>query len=349
MTIQRIPDYLNGEKVYKEIDKCNATNIDYFKPIMIPYTWQDFADIVEYEKQNMINHDYSSQIAVNLLKGTLSKRKYYYPDIMPYTQEEAFQTFLTYNHLKIRDVIPGWDINKAYFNKYFEKYIHDTLRQLIVDFSGVTDEIKEEKVEGRKTPVKHISKATSFDVNSNYGSDNDSIDTKDSIEYKAMTAPEAPRMMNMNSFRSPEELIMNKLIYESNGLLGLFKTLDEYDNFSISNNLSMLMTLIEKFKKKNIMNNNVVSNELAPNVAYVFKDCILTAEQLKLNKEYNQSKKEKDIEEKEELSKKDSILENIDDLELEDLDNDFIDEKDSDQELFDAIDDIDIDNELDID
>mgnify|MGYP000973416560 CR=1 FL=1 len=67
MAVAYIPDVEHGEQIYNEIDRVNGRNVDYNNiGLIIPYTWNDFTDLVQYEREQKISPYYSAMIATNL-------------------------------------------------------------------------------------------------------------------------------------------------------------------------------------------------------------------------------------------------------------------------------------------
>lgn len=63
-----------GKKIYEEIDATKGLSVNYYSSKCIDYTWDDFTNLVLYEKKNDLPHHYSTMISVNLMKTPVYKK-----------------------------------------------------------------------------------------------------------------------------------------------------------------------------------------------------------------------------------------------------------------------------------
>lgn len=113
-----------GEKIYHEIDKTNGSAIDYHSRKIIKYTWDDFTNLVCYEKENGLKHHYSAMIAINLMKKQIyvsnfkflngTEKNISIGDTMERIDEYMDELYLSYlNKIELWDVSLG-----VYFDQY---------------------------------------------------------------------------------------------------------------------------------------------------------------------------------------------------------------------------------------
>lgn len=162
------PNLTNGATMYNDIDSVGGRNIDFSKPIINIYSWQEFTDLVAFERQAGIYPKYSAMLAICLMKKTLLGYKFHNEGSFESFQD-AYITFLNSNYIKVLEVLPKWDYNSGvYFNTYYNNWIHDALRETL-----------------QLTAVKQ-----DISINNNPTED-DFLNANDNLEYQMMNTPYA--------------------------------------------------------------------------------------------------------------------------------------------------------------
>ena len=232
------PDVVNGYKIYNEIDKTNGANIDYTKPIIIPYSWNDFTDLVQYERDNNILPQYSSMIDINLMKKRLSKFTYYFESQSCESQEEAFLIFLDENYIQVMSLLPKWNIESGvFFDKYYDSFIHDAKRASIKDTNTATN--------GGLSIDYYMDK--SIDTTS------DSPNNLSSLEYNMLKSFHINNTRSMDDFKDNESIFLKKEKKDIGNIL--FKSIDENKTTSISKKMATTTAFIYKFL------NNIITED----------------------------------------------------------------------------------------
>lgn len=230
------PDVVNGYKIYNEIDRTNGANIDYTKPIIIPYSWNDFTDLVQYERDNNISPQYSSMIAINLMKRRLSKFTYYFESQSCESQEEAFLIFLDENYIQVMSLLPKWDIESGvFFDKYYDSFIHDAKRASIKDTNTATNG------------------GLSIDYYMDVNDITESQNTTSMLEYNMLKSCHINNTRSIDEFKDNESIFLKKEKNYINNIL--FKSIDENKTTSISKKMATTTAFIYKFL------NNIITED----------------------------------------------------------------------------------------
>lgn len=235
------PDIQNGAKMYQEIDKVGGRNLDYTKPIINSYSWQNFTDLVAYERIKGYKPKYSAMLAVCLMKDNLFHTNFFHDSKTYETKEDAFIIFLNENYMKIASQIPKWNYETGvYFDTFYKNWVHDTLRSTLKETNIAKDSI-------------------SIDLSENENDESATI--KDNIENKMINSSYAHRHLNIKDYDSPEDIFINKEKEYISHLL--FKELEEKNNFYIDKKFAQVFAFISKFANGAILSNPEFAEEIS--------------------------------------------------------------------------------------
>lgn len=244
------PDIQNGAKMYQEIDKVGGRNLDYTKSIINKYSWQNFTDLVAYERVKGYQPKYSAMLAVCLMKDNLFHTNFYHDAKTYETKEDAFIIFLNENYMKIASLIPKWNYETGvFFDTFYKSWIHDTLRNTL----------KETNITKDSTPI---------DLSKN---ENDEVVSHDNIENKMINSSYAHQRLNIKDYSSPEDIIINKEKEHVNYLL--FKELEGKNNFYIDKKFAQVFAFISKFSNGIILSNP----DFAKGISEIMNNIIIKA------------------------------------------------------------------------
>lgn len=219
------PNVKNGENLYNKFSSTNGTDLDYSVSVSIPYTWNDFTDLVQYERNNDLSPLYSAMMAINLMKGKLLKKNFYFESNTYDTWETAWLTFLTDNFMVLMKTIPNWNIESGvYFDKYYELWIHDAERATSQQISKIKDSVP-------------------FNMSENI--ENENNPRTDTIENKALNSAHSLQFKNTEDYESAEKRYLESEKRKIADLL--FADLNDTENFSISKEQACLTAFLNKF------------------------------------------------------------------------------------------------------
>ena len=280
------PNLTNGATMYNDIDSVGGRNIDFSKPIINIYSWQEFTDLVAFERQAGIYPKYSAMLAICLMKKTLLGYKFHNEGSFESFQD-AYITFLNSNYIKVLEVLPKWDYNSGvYFNTYYNNWIHDALRETL-----------------QLTAVKQ-----DISINNNPTED-DFLNANDNLEYQMMNTPYAIQRLELTEFSSAEDIYISKEKQKINNIL--FEELENKNNFIIDKKLAQVTAFLKKFCDGVLLENpkytSSISNILKP---------IIEKSQSKKRKRYKTNESYQ-----EEFYKENEYFENYEDLDFSKDDN----------------------------
>lgn len=131
-----------GRRIYNEIDAVGGRNVNYHEREIIPYTWDDFTNLVMYEKANELSHNYSAMIAINLMKGQIKNKSLKFLDgSEDYKQQcvgetaERIHEFYDELYLDFVKKIETWDVSCGV---YFDQYVKWDIRE-VAEYVGNFD------------------------------------------------------------------------------------------------------------------------------------------------------------------------------------------------------------------
>lgn len=319
-----VPDAAHGKQIYDEIDKDNRL-VNFMEDIIVPYTWHDFTDLVQYERNAGYQPYYSSMIAVNLMKSKFRQKFSNFKDLSYYTKEEAQMTFWEDNWIKIMDKIPTWDISTGvYFDKYYELNINDVARSTSKEINCITNApVTNVITDGnKKKTVTKITASISLDLQDS--SKDEEYSAQDKLVYSALNSSCAGESLNLDSYMSPELIYEQKEEISSkidngfyNALAIMNEKLKSKDNkLVINKKLASMFTFMEKFLDGDIKKNKYINEQLESVLTKTFLSAIVPKLQIKtVKKKEIEMNDEFDIEIEDEIESDKSL--NLESFEYE--------------------------------
>lgn len=120
----------DGEKIWYDVTK--SMGISFFtNNEKIPYTWQDFTNLVAYERQSNKQHINSACIAVHLMKAQINKYAFRDPryNFSSDKLKEAQEYLLGEVYMSCIEKIKNWNYESGiFFDRYWGPNVKDCIR-----------------------------------------------------------------------------------------------------------------------------------------------------------------------------------------------------------------------------
>lgn len=288
MAIAYIPDVEHGEQIYNEIDRVNGRNVDYNNiGLIIPYTWNDFTDLVQYEREQKIAPYYSAMIATNLMKNKFRQKFIHFKDITCVSEPEALSIFWTNNYIMILNKIPTWDIGTGnYFDKYYELFINDAARTTAEEINCTINIPTISTVEVNNQKKQVVSRSAAISLSNGDIKNDEEYSLQDKLVFSALTAACAEESINIDSYNSPELIYEKREEIELSNNDGFYNSLENIDRqledknnkLVINKQLASTFVFMEKFMGGDIKEDILLNERIAPVLNKVFSSAVVQRE-----------------------------------------------------------------------
>lgn len=288
MAVAYIPDVEHGEQIYNEIDRVNGRNVDYNNiGLIIPYTWNDFTDLVQYEREQKIAPYYSAMIATNLMKNKFRQKFIHFKDITCVSEPEALSIFWTNNYIMILNKIPTWDIETGnYFDKYYELFINDAARATAEEINCTINIPTITTVEVNNQKKQVVSRSAAISLSNGDIKSDEEYSLQDKLVFSALTAACAEESINIDSYNSPELIYEKKEEIELSNNDGFYNSLEKIDRqledknnkLIINKQLASTFVFMEKFMGGDIKEDILLNERIAPILNKVFSSAVVQRE-----------------------------------------------------------------------
>ena len=289
MAVAYIPDVEHGEQIYNEIDRVNGRNVDYNNiGLIIPYTWNDFTDLVQYEREQKISPYYSAMIATNLMKNKFRQKFIHFKDITCVSEPEALSIFWTNNYIMILNKIPTWDIETGnYFDKYYELFINDAARTTAEEINCTINIPTISTVEVNNQKKQVVSRTAAISLSNGDIKNDEEYSLQDKLVFSALTAACAEESINIDSYNSPELIYEKRAEIELSNNDGFYNSLEKIDRqledknnkLVINKQLASTFVFMEKFMDGDIKEDILLNEKIAPVLNRVFSTAVVQKEQ----------------------------------------------------------------------
>lgn len=289
MAVAYIPDVEHGEQIYNEIDRVNGRNVDYNNiGLIIPYTWNDFTDLVQYEREQKISPYYSAMIATNLMKNKFRQKFIHFKDITCVSEPEALSIFWTNNYIMILNKIPTWDIETGnYFDKYYELFINDAARTTAEEINCTINIPTISTVEVNNQKKQVVSRSAAISLSNGDIKNDEEYSLQDKLVFSALTAACAEESINIDSYNSPELIYEKREEIELSNNDGFYNSLENIDRqledknnkLVINKQLASTFVFMEKFMGGDIKEDILLNERIAPVLNKVFSSAVVQKEQ----------------------------------------------------------------------
>lgn len=288
MAVAYIPDVEHGEQIYNEIDRVNGRNVDYNNiGLIIPYTWNDFTDLVQYEREQKITPYYSAMIATNLMKNKFRQKFIHFKDITCVSEPEALSIFWTNNYIMILNKIPTWDIDTGnYFDKYYELFINDAARTTAEEINCTINIPTISTVEVNNQKKQVVSRTAAISLSNGDIKNDEEYSLQDKLVFSALTAACAEESINIDSYNSPELIYEKRAEIELSNNDGFYNSLEKIDRqledknnkLVINKQLASTFVFMEKFMDGDIKEDILLNEKIAPVLNRVFSSAVVQKE-----------------------------------------------------------------------
>ena len=288
MAVAYIPDVEHGEQIYNEIDRVNGRNVDYNNiGLIIPYTWNDFTDLVQYEREQKISPYYSAMIATNLMKNKFRQKFIHFKDITCVSEPEALSIFWTNNYIMILNKIPTWDIETGnYFDKYYELFINDAARTTAEEINCTINIPTISTVEVNNQKKQVVSRTAAISLSNGDIKSDEEYSLQDKLVFSALTAACAEESINIDSYNSPELIYEKREEIELSNNDGFYNSLEKIDlqledknnKLVINKQLASTFVFMEKFMDGDIKEDILLNERIAPVLNKVFSSAVVQKE-----------------------------------------------------------------------
>ena len=288
MAVAYIPDVEHGEQIYNEIDRVNGRNVDYNNiGLIIPYTWNDFTDLVQYEREQKISPYYSAMIATNLMKNKFRQKFIHFKDITCVSEPEALSIFWTNNYIMILNKIPTWDIETGnYFDKYYELFINDAVRTTAEEINCTINIPTISTVEVNNQKKQVVSRTAAISLSNGDIKSDEEYSLQDKLVFSALTAACAEESINIDSYNSPELIYEKREEIELSNNDGFYNSLEKIDRqledknnkLVINKQLASTFVFMEKFMDGDIKEDILLNEKIAPILNRVFSSAVVQRE-----------------------------------------------------------------------
>lgn len=288
MAVAYIPDVEHGEQIYNEIDRVNGRNVDYNNiGLIIPYTWNDFTDLVQYEREQKISPYYSAMIATNLMKNKFRQKFIHFKDITCVSEPEALSIFWTNNYIMILNKIPTWDIETGnYFDKYYELFINDAARTTAEEINCTINIPTITTVEVNNQKKQVVSRSAAISLSNGDIKSDEEYSLQDKLVFSALTAACAEESINIDSYNSPELIYEKREEIELSNNDGFYNSLEKIDRqledknnkLVINKQLASTFVFMEKFMDGDIKEDILLNERIAPILNRVFSSAVVQRE-----------------------------------------------------------------------
>lgn len=288
MAVAYIPDVEHGEQIYNEIDRVNGRNVDYNNiGLIIPYTWNDFTDLVQYEREQKISPYYSAMIATNLMKNKFRQKFIHFKDITCVSEPEALSIFWTNNYIMILNKIPTWDIETGnYFDKYYELFINDAARTTAEEINCTINIPTISTVEVNNQKKQVVSRSAAISLSNGDIKSDEEYSLQDKLVFSALTAACAEESINIDSYNSPELIYEKREEIELSNNDGFYNSLEKIDRqledknnkLVINKQLASTFVFMEKFMDGDIKEDILLNERIAPILNRVFSSAVVQRE-----------------------------------------------------------------------
>ena len=288
MAVAYIPDVEHGEQIYNEIDRVNGRNVDYNNiGLIIPYTWNDFTDLVQYEREQKISPYYSAMIATNLMKNKFRQKFIHFKDITCVSEPEALSIFWTNNYIMILNKIPTWDIETGnYFDKYYELFINDEARTTAEEINCTINIPTISTVEVNNQKKQVVSRTAAISLSNGDIKSDEEYSLQDKLVFSALTAACAEESINIDSYNSPELIYEKREEIELSNNDGFYNSLEKIDlqledknnKLVINKQLASTFVFMEKFMDGDIKEDILLNERIAPVLNKVFSSAVVQKE-----------------------------------------------------------------------
>ena len=288
MAVAYIPDVEHGEQIYNEIDRVNGRNVDYNNiGLIIPYTWNDFTDLVQYEREQKISPYYSAMIATNLMKNKFRQKFIHFKDITCVSEPEALSIFWTNNYIMILNKIPTWDIETGnYFDKYYELFINDAARTTAEEINCTINIPTISTVEVNNQKKQVVSRSAAISLSNGDIKSDEEYSLQDKLVFSALTAACAEESINIDSYNSPELIYEKREEIELSNNDGFYNSLEKIDRqledknnkLVINKQLASTFVFMEKFMDGDIKEDILLNERIAPILNKVFSSAVVQRE-----------------------------------------------------------------------
>ena len=288
MAVAYIPDVEHGEQIYNEIDRVNGRNVDYNNiGLIIPYTWNDFTDLVQYEREQKISPYYSAMIATNLMKNKFRQKFIHFKDITCVSEPEALSIFWTNNYIMILNKIPTWDIETGnYFDKYYELFINDAARTTAEEINCTINIPTISTVEVNNQKKQVVSRTAAISLSNGDIKNDEEYSLQDKLVFSALTAACAEESINIDSYNSPELIYEKREEIELSNNDGFYNSLEKIDRqledknnkLVINKQLASTFVFMEKFMDGDIKEDILLNEKIAPVLNRVFSTAVVQKE-----------------------------------------------------------------------
>lgn len=288
MAVAYIPDVEHGEQIYNEIDRVNGRNVDYNNiGLIIPYTWNDFTDLVQYEREQKISPYYSAMIATNLMKNKFRQKFIHFKDITCVSEPEALSIFWTNNYIMILNKIPTWDIETGnYFDKYYELFINDAARTTAEEINCTINIPTISTVEVNNQKKQVVSRTAAISLSNGDIKSDEEYSLQDKLVFSALTAACAEESINIDSYNSPELIYEKRKEIELSNNDGFYNSLEKIDRqledknnkLVINKQLASTFVFMEKFMDGDIKEDILLNERIAPVLNKVFSSAVVQKE-----------------------------------------------------------------------
>ena len=288
MAVAYIPDVEHGEQIYNEIDRVNGRNVDYNNiGLIIPYTWNDFTDLVQYEREQKISPYYSAMIATNLMKNKFRQKFIHFKDITCVSEPEALSIFWTNNYIMILNKIPTWDIETGnYFDKYYELFINDAARTTAEEINCTINIPTISTVEVNNQKKQVVSRTAAISLSNGDIKNDEEYSLQDKLVFSALTAACAEESINIDSYNSPELIYEKREEIELSNNDGFYNSLEKIDRqledknnkLVINKQLASTFVFMENFMDGDIKEDILLNEKIAPVLNRVFSTAVVQKE-----------------------------------------------------------------------
>lgn len=288
MAVAYIPDVEHGEQIYNEIDRVNGRNVDYNNiGLIIPYTWNDFTDLVQYEREQEIAPYYSAMIATNLMKNKFRQKFIHFKDITCVSEPEALSIFWTNNYIMILNKIPTWDIETGnYFDKYYELFINDAARTTAEEINCTINIPTITTVEVNNQKKQVVSRSAAISLSNGDIKSDEEYSLQDKLVFSALTAACAEESINIDSYNSPELIYEKREEIELSNNDGFYNSLEKIDRqledknnkLVINKQMASTFVFMEKFMDGDIKEDILLNERIAPILNRVFSSAVVQRE-----------------------------------------------------------------------
>lgn len=288
MAVAYIPDVEHGEQIYNEIDRVNGRNVDYNNiGLIIPYTWNDFTDLVQYEREQEIAPYYSAMIATNLMKNKFRQKFIHFKDITCVSEPEALSIFWTNNYIMILNKIPTWNIETGnYFDKYYELFINDAARTTAEEINCTINIPTISTVEVNNQKKQIVSRTAAISLSNGDIKNDEEYSLQDKLVFSALTAACAEESINIDSYNSPELIYEKREEIELSNNDGFYNSLEKIDRqledknnkLVINKQLASTFVFMEKFMDGDIKEDILLNERIAPVLNKVFSTAVVQKE-----------------------------------------------------------------------